>query len=137
MPSVILILGPGSSFAASLLFLVIPADGPVVAIYAVFFGLGFGPSMWLVAQNSIRQLVTPPHMLGCVNAVIQTAIYGMRPIGALAGGFIAGALSPDVAVGFVVAAFGLSMASALFSPLRSVRSFALLRHGGAPGGADA
>jgi predicted MFS family arabinose efflux permease len=126
-PAVILILGPGSSFAASLLFLVTPADGPVVVIYAIFFGLGFGPSMWLVAQNSIRQLVTPAHMLGCVNAVIQTAIYGMRPIGALAGGFIAGALSPQAAAGFVVVAFGLSLASALFSPLRSIQSFALLQ----------
>ncbi|MGF1609934.1 MAG: MFS transporter [Kiloniellales bacterium] len=126
-PYVILLLGPGSSFAAVLLLLAIPADGSMLGLYVIFFFVGFGPSMWLVAQNSIRQLVTPQHMLGCVNAVIQTAIYGVRPLGALAGGFVTGVLSPTMGVVFVIAAFGCSFAAALFSPLRSVQSFAALR----------
>jgi len=130
-PGVILIFGPGSSFVAILALFAMPADGPVGIIYVIFFALGFGPSMWMVAQNAIRQLVTPRPVLGCVNAVIQTAIYGIRPLGALAGGFVAGAVSPGAGVIFVTVAFGLSLAAAVFSPLRSVRSFAGLQGGSA------
>jgi len=127
-PNVILLFGPGSSLLAMLALYLIPAKGPVEAIYAVFFLLGFGPSMWMIAQNSVRQLVTPAPMLGCVNAVIQTAIYGVRPLGALAGGLVAGALSPRAGVLFVLLAFGLSFAAALFSQLRAVRSYVALRN---------
>lgn len=134
-PGFILIFGPGSSFVAIVMLLAVPAGGgasgpaggTLGAIYAILFALGFGPSMWMVAQNTIRQLVTPAPMLGCVNAMIQTAIYGMRPLGALTGGLVAGALSPQAGVIFVIFAFGLSFAAAVFSPLRSVHSFAGLR----------
>lgn len=126
-PNVILLFGPGSSVVAILALLAIPAKGPAEAIYACFFLLGFGPAMWLIAQNSIRQLVTPAQMLGRVNAVIQTAIYGMRPLGALLGGVIVGAAGPRAGVTFVALAFGLSLAAALFSQLRAVRSYAELK----------
>lgn len=129
-PGIVLVFGPGSSFLAVLALALLPAGGPVWAIYLVTFFLGFGPSMWLIAQNSIRQLVTPRPMLGRVNAVIQTAIYGVRPLGALAGGFVAGTLSPHAGVLFVATAFGLSAAAALFSPLRTVGSFADLSEDG-------
>lgn len=125
-PNVILLFGPGSSALAILALLAIPAHGPIEAIYASFFLLGFGPSMWLIVQNSIRQLVTPTQMLGRVNAVIQTAIYGVRPLGALAGGSIVGAMSPRAGITFVALAFGCSLAAALFSQLRTVRSYAEL-----------
>ncbi len=125
-PNIILLFGPGSSCLAILALLAIPAKGPVEAIYACFFLLGFGPAMWLIAQNSIRQLVTPPQMLGRVNAVIQTAIYGVRPLGALLGGGIVGAMSPRAGITFVALAFGCSLGAALFSQLRAVRSYAEL-----------
>ncbi|TQV83833.1 MFS transporter [Denitrobaculum tricleocarpae] len=126
-PNIILLFGPGSSVLAILALLAIPPNGPVEAIYASFFLLGFGPSMWLIVQNSIRQLVTPAQMLGRVNAVIQTAIYGVRPLGALAGGAIVGAASPGAGILFVVLAFGCSLAAALFSQLRAVRSYGALQ----------
>ncbi|WP_282608064.1 MFS transporter [Pelagibius sp. Alg239-R121] len=125
-PNVILLFGPGSSLLAALALLCIPATGPVEAIYAAFFLVGFGPAMWLITQNSIRQLVTPGHMLGRVNAVIQTAIYGVRPLGALAGGVIVGTLSPRAGMMFVLLAFCCSFAAALFSQLRNVNSYTSL-----------
>lgn len=125
-PNIILLFGPGSSTLAILALLALPAQGPIEAIYASFFLLGFGPSMWLIVQNSIRQLVTPAQMLGRVNAVIQTAIYGVRPLGALLGGSIVGAMSPRAGIAFVALAFGCSLAAALFSQLRAVRSYAEL-----------
>ncbi|GGA62724.1 MFS transporter [Pelagibacterium lentulum] len=122
-PNIILLFGPGSSVVASAILLLIPREGPAIAVYAAFFLLGFGPSMWLVAQNSVRQLVTPGFLLGRVNAVIQTAIYGVRPVGALLGGMLAGVISPHAGLTFVVLAFACSFASALFTRLRTVRRY--------------
>ena len=122
-PNFFLLFGPGSSVVAALGLYLIPTGGPVTAIYAAFFLLGFGPSMWLTTQNSVRQLVTPPAMLGRVNAVIQTAIYGVRPLGALLGGAVAGATTPKLALVLVALAYGGSFAAALFSRLRTVRRY--------------
>ena len=126
-PKVVLLFGPGSSAAAAGCLLLIGPDTPIVFLYACFFVLGFGPSMWLIAQNSVRQLVSPPAMLGRVNAVIQTAIYGVRPLGALLGGLVAGTAGPQAALLLVVAAFGASFAVSLLSKLRSVESYASLQ----------
>ena len=127
-PSVILLFGPGSSLIAALGLLAISSDSSEHMLYACFFLLGFGPSMWLIAQNSVRQIVTPPSMLGRVNAVIQTSIYGVRPLGALIGGAIAGATGPENGLILVVLAFAASFAVSLFSPLRSVRNYQELQN---------
>ena len=126
-PKVVLLFGPGSSAAAAGCLLLIGPDTPIEFLYACFFVLGFGASMWLIAQNSVRQLVSPPAMLGRVNAVIQTAIYGVRPLGALLGGLVAGTAGPQAALLLVVAAFGASFAVSLLSKLRSVESYASLQ----------
>lgn len=122
-PNLFLLFGPCSSVPAVLLLLTVSPGGSPLPIYAAFFGLGFGPSMWLIAQNSVRQIVSPPDMLGRVNAVIQTAIYGARPLGALSGGFLVALTSPGTAVVFISATFGLSFAAAALSRLRTIRSY--------------
>ena len=122
-PRVILIAGPASSAIASVLLLAVPARPPELVLYPAFFLLGFGPSMWLVVQNTVRQLVTPEDMLGRVNAVIQTAIYGVRPLGALLGGAIAGTWSPEVGLWAVATLFGLSFLAAFLSGLRKVMDY--------------
>jgi len=127
-PSIILLFGPGSSLIAAISMTAIDADNSEYLLYACFFLLGFGPSMWLIAQNSVRQLVTPPTMLGRVNAVIQTSIYGIRPLGALIGGTIVGAMGPESGMTFVVLAFAASFAVSVFSPLRSVRDYSTLQN---------
>jgi predicted MFS family arabinose efflux permease len=126
-PNVILLFGPGSSVLAAVVLLFMPTGGPVAAIYGSFFLLGFGPSMWLVTQNSVRQLVTPGLLLGRVNAVIQTAIYGIRPVGALLGGAIVGATSPRTGLILVAVAYACSFACALFTRLRTVKRYADLQ----------
>jgi predicted MFS family arabinose efflux permease len=137
-PNLILLFGPGSSVLAALGMAMIPSGGSPLLFYACMFLLGFGPSMWLVTQNSVRQLVTPSERLGRVNAVIQTAIYGIRPLDALAGGFVAGNLGPQIGLVFVVLAYAASFLAALFSDLRGVLSYSELSqeneralHGGA------
>ena len=63
--------------------------------------------------------MTPPAILGRVNAVIQTAIYGIRPLGALIGGTIVGAFGPQSGMVFVVVAYAASFLVSLLSQLRS------------------
>jgi len=130
-PNVILLFGPASSVVAVLVLIVTPVSGSAVAIHASFFLLGFGPSMWLVAQNSVRQLVTPGYMLGRVNSLIQTAIYGVRPVGALIGGVIVGSASPGMGLIFVAIMYACSLAVSLFSRLMSVRTYSDLEEAGA------
>ncbi|WP_028465806.1 MFS transporter [Nisaea denitrificans] len=126
-PRFVLLFGPGSSAIAAAGILLIGPESPAVQLYACFFFIGFGPSMWLIAQNSVRQLVTPPALLGRVNAVIQTAIYGVRPLGALIGGAVAGSAGAEVGIMFVVLAFFASFAVSLFSGLRRVVSYESLK----------
>ncbi|MDF1792728.1 MAG: MFS transporter [Thalassobaculaceae bacterium] len=125
-PNIVLLFGPGSSVPAALLLLAVTPAGSPLPIYAAFFLLGFGPSMWLIAQHTVRQLVSPRDMLGRVNAVIQTTIYGARPLGALSGGFLVAATSPRSALVFVALIYALSFAAAALSRLRSIRSYSEL-----------
>lgn len=126
-PNVILLFGPGASILAPTILYLVPAQGPLLLICAAFFIVGFGPSMWLIAQNSVRQTVSPSQMLGRVNAVIQTAIYGIRPLAALIAGAFVGATSPQAGLALVFTAFACSFLAAAFSGLRHVKSYESLR----------
>lgn len=125
-PRMVLMFGPGSSAIAALMLLALPQGNPGPLLLAAFFVLGFGPSMWLVTQNTVRQLVTPAQMLGRVNAVIQTAIYGTRPLGALAGGAIGTAFAPHTGLVVVAVLFALSFAVVLASRLTGVTDYGAL-----------
>jgi predicted MFS family arabinose efflux permease len=115
--SLVLVGGPALSVVAAGAMLA-AARLPGVALPALsFFLVGFGPMLWLVCQTSVRQIVTPPLLLGRVGGVIQAAIYGIRPLGALAGGALASWLGFSAALWLVLACFALSLAVALFSPL--------------------
>ncbi|WP_424810577.1 MFS transporter [Roseococcus sp. YIM B11640] len=111
----VLLAGPGLSALAPLLLLAAPAGGTATPLLAQFL-VGFGPMMWFVCQVSIRQSVTPREMLGRVGASLQVAIYGVRPLGALAGGWLA---SRDPAWAMVLAA-ALFIASTLVVPLSAL-----------------
>ena len=69
-----------------------------------FFLFGVGPIVWTITTTTLRQLVTPGPMLGRISAVIMTAAYGTRPIGAAIGGMVAACYSVDACL--VVAAVG-------------------------------
>ena len=126
-PSALLVFGPGSSVLAVAGLLLIGPETPEVWLYICFFFISFGPAMWQVVQNSVRQLVAPPGLLGRVNAVIQTAIYGVRPLGALIGGIVANSQGLTFALVLAVAGFIASFGVALISKMRRVRSYAELQ----------
>lgn len=122
-PGTVLVLGPACSALAIAVVLSRPSTNSTLSIYAGFFLLGLGPSMWLVAQNTVRQLVTPRAMLGRVNAMIQTAIYGVRPLSAIAGGVLVGATTPRLGISVALGAFVLSTVVPLTTALRNIRNY--------------
>jgi hypothetical protein len=119
---VTLLFGPGVSvIAGMLLWLSIRMPGSALPAVAHFL-VGFGPMLWLICQTTVRQLVTPPDLLGRVNATIQVAIYGVRPLGALLGGWLGATFGYEAAVLAIAGGFTLSFAVVLFTPLLRLRT---------------
>ena len=113
-PQVTLVFGP----AVSLVGILLLAQAPAVA----FFLIGFGPMLWLICQTTLRQLITPAPLMGRVNATIQTAIYGVRPLGALAAAAVAATLGVEAALLLVAVSFGLSTLVIVLSPLARLKT---------------
>lgn len=120
-PFVTLIFGPAVSVVAASLFLAAPSGNGFTLAAAGYFLVGFGPMLWLICQTTVRQLVTPSPLMGRVNATVQTAIYGVRPLGALAGGFVAAQAGLPAALLMIGAAFALSTLVIVLSPLARLR----------------
>lgn len=120
-PFVTLIFGPAVSVVAALLFLAAPTSNGFLLPAAGFFLVGFGPMLWLICQTTVRQLVTPTQLMGRVNATVQTAIYGVRPLGALAGGLVAAQAGLQAALMMIAISFVLSTLVIVLSPLGRMR----------------
>lgn len=120
-PLATLIFGPAVSVIAACLFLAAESGNGFACAAAGHFLVGFGPMLWLICQTTVRQLVTPTPLLGRVNATVQTAIYGVRPLGALAGGLVAAQAGLHAALLLIAASFLLSTLVILLSPLARLR----------------
>jgi MFS family permease len=99
MPSLVL---PAVVDAAAFVGLGLAPD-PAVA--AVLLGVqGFSVTMWNVVTVSLRQRIVPGHLLGRVNSVYRMLGWGLMPVGALAGGFVAhaaGLRAPYIVAGLL------------------------------------
>ena len=84
-----------------------------IAVAALLAVQGFSVAMWNVVTVSLRQRVVPGHLLGRVNSVYRMLGWGLMPLGALAGGFVAhaaGLRAPYIVAGLLC---GLSALAAL------------------------
>jgi predicted MFS family arabinose efflux permease len=70
---------------------------------------------------SFQQAVTPPDLLGRVNAISQTLVFGVAPLGSLLGGALASAFGMRVTLHVAAAGVLASAAVMVFSPLRKLR----------------
>ncbi len=120
-PFATLIFGPAVSVVAAFLLLAAPSGHGFALSAGGFFLVGFGPMLWLICQTTVRQLVTPSALMGRVNATVQTAIYGVRPLGALAGGLVAAQAGMQAALLLIAVAFALSTVVIVLSPLARLR----------------
>jgi MFS family permease len=88
------------------------APDPAVAAL-MLAGQGFAVTMWNVVTVSLRQQIVPAHLLGRVNSVYRMLGWGLMPVGALAGGFVAhaaGLRAPYIVGGLLC---GLSLLAAV------------------------
>jgi predicted MFS family arabinose efflux permease len=101
----VIIVGPLCGLAASLTLcatLIVPSAWLAAAAY---FQLGVGPILWVISSTTLRQAITPEAMLGRVSALIATATYGARPVGALIGALLGGAAGAKPCLLVAVLAF--------------------------------
>lgn len=87
------------------------APGPAV-VAVMLAAQGFAVTMWNVVTVSLRQQLVPAPLLGRVNSVYRMLGWGLMPLGALAGGFVAHAA--DLRAPYIVAGIicGLALAAA-------------------------
>jgi MFS family permease len=73
---------------------------------------GFFVTMWNVVTVSLRQRIVPADLLGRVNSVYRMLGWGLMPLGALAGGFVAhtAGLRAPYTLGGIVCALALAAA---------------------------
>ncbi|WP_017588152.1 MFS transporter [Nocardiopsis ganjiahuensis] len=84
---VVCLAGSGLLYAVVALF---PSTPVVAAAYFLSGGLVMG---YGVAMTSVRQRVTPDHVLGRVNAAMRTVSWGMSAVGMAAGGVLVSSLT--------------------------------------------
>ncbi len=100
----LIVIGPLAGACAALLLALtiwLPA-GPLAGLS--FFLFGAGPILWTITTTTLRQAVTPDAMLGRVSALLMTATFGARPLGAALGGFVAAGFGVNACL--IVAATG-------------------------------
>jgi len=119
---VLLVFGPASSLLGAGLLALAPARWGWPALAVAFFLFGFGPILWSIVQTSLRQAVTPQILLGRVSATLTTATFGMRPLGALAGGLAGEWLGLQMAMWLPVGLFALSTLAILASGMPALKT---------------
>jgi hypothetical protein len=116
----VIAIGPLSAFAASsLMALTIWLPDPLLAGLA-FFILGAGPILWVISTTTLRQIVTPPRLLGRVSA-INIMAYGARPIGSGLGALLGGVWGIEICLVVAVAVFLAQALVIMVSPAVRLR----------------
>jgi MFS family permease len=109
-------------FGAPVFLPALAEPGWSVVLYPVGFGvMFFSAVVYNVAQVSYRQAVTPPRLMGRMNAAVRWIVWGTMPLGGLIGGALGTAIGirPTLWIGFIGEwAAGLWV---FFSPLRGMR----------------
>jgi predicted MFS family arabinose efflux permease len=114
---VVIAVGPVTGLLAALV-MVLTIWTPSFGLAALsFFLMGVGPILWVISTTTLRQTVTPSHLLGRVSA-INIAAYGSRPLGAAIGGFVGGLYGAETALVVAAAGFLVQAVVILLSPVR-------------------
>jgi predicted MFS family arabinose efflux permease len=107
-------------------FMIPLAHGSILAATAFLVAAQVGDICWPVyhvGELSLRQLITPDHLLGRVNAAMQTLSRGLLPLGSFCGGLLAGRIGMRPTLAFGAAGLLLSSLWLVFSPIRTMREY--------------
>jgi MFS family permease len=103
--------------------LLVPLASPASAIPLLIGALailGFGVVVYNTNGISLMQAITPDRLLGRMNASRRFIVWGTIPLGALAGGAIAGATDLRTAIWVGAIGNALAFLPVLFSPVRTL-----------------
>jgi predicted MFS family arabinose efflux permease len=115
----------GSAAVIGMAMLLIPlAHGSVATCSAFLIASQLGDLAWpvyTISERSLRQAITPNHLLGRVNSSMHLLFHGVLPLGSLAGGAIAQAVGIRQAL--LIGAIGVLLSTMwlVFSPVRRLR----------------
>ncbi|HXM70675.1 MAG TPA: MFS transporter, partial [Thermoanaerobaculia bacterium] len=117
----VIAIGPLAGLAAALV-MILTIWAPASALAGLsFFLMGASPIIWVISTTTLRQLVTPPRLLGRVSAIYVLAT-GARPLGAALGAFVGGCYGAEVCLAVAASGFLVQALVILSSPvLRLVR----------------
>jgi MFS family permease len=93
---------------------------PMLVVARAFSGIG--STVYFVNQVSLRQAVTPNHLLGRINASSRFITRGAMPLGGIVSGAIGAWLGIHAAVTFAALGYVLGLAWFWFSPLRKIKT---------------
>ncbi|CAB3912179.1 hypothetical protein LMG26858_04796 [Achromobacter anxifer] len=114
--------GPLTALIGSAILLSTLAYPSGVWAAAGFFLFGAGPILWTITTTTLRQAVTPNALLGRVSAVILTATFGARPVGALIGAALAARVGVEACLWVSTAGFVVQFVVLYTSPVLRLRS---------------
>ena len=115
---IVVAIGPIAGLAAAAL-MVATIWAPSLPLAALSFTLiGAGPILWVISTGTLRQTVTPAHLLGRVSA-INIMAYGARPVGAAMGALVGGLFGAEICL--LVAAFGFALQAVVILVSPAVR----------------
>jgi MFS family permease len=112
-----------ASAANALLYIGISVTSSIVIMGILLAGSGFVITMWNVVTVSLRQQIVPDDLLGRVNSAYRMIGWGMIPLGALAGGFVAdlaGLRAPFLVAGIARGVTLLALLPALLAASRAL-----------------
>ncbi len=122
-------LGVGPTIVASamtfgpamLLLPAAPAAFPTPFLVASMALVGFSGVVYNITQGSFRQAITPERMQGRMNSVMRFIVWGVMPIGSLAGGALGTAVGLRETMWLAAILGSFSFLPVLLSPVRSLR----------------
>jgi MFS family permease len=107
---------------ASLLVPLAPKSYPEPFLIASQALVSLGLPIYNVTQVSLRQAITPERLQGRMNSVMRFVVWGVIPLGTLAGGALASAVSLRFAIWVGAIGSCTAFLPVLLSPVRSLKT---------------
>lgn len=111
-----------SSFVWFSVYFANPGNAFVIVVFANFVS-SVGVLIYNITQVSYRQALVARELQGRMNATMRTIVWGVIPLGSLAGGAISVLLGIHLTIGLMILLSSLGFLWVVFSPLRRVRVF--------------
>lgn len=120
---VVVALGPVTGLGGALAIAMTSVTPSPALAAAGFFLLGAGPLIWVVSTTTLRQVVTPAHLLGRVSAIGMLAS-GARPLGAGIGAIVGAVYGAQACLWLALLGFAIQAAVILASAVVRMRVLA-------------